>query len=113
MSNEITKQYWSNQIPAPETRKRLEEGEKRFNSIDIGLINMKNQIERFSDEMREWKTENAKQHEDILKALKDIKSDSVSQIEFTPIRKLVYGAAGFILFAVLSAIVYLVIKDKV
>ena len=41
-----TKEYWSNQIPAPETKRRLEEGDRRFGILDIHLNDMKNQIER-------------------------------------------------------------------
>ena len=105
-----TKEYWSNQIPAPETKRRLEEGDRRFGILDIHLNDMKNQIERFSDEMKEWKTENAKQHEELMCAIKENQAGSVSQVEFTPIRKIVYGTVGFVLFAVLSAVIILVIK---
>lgn len=99
--------------PSLATVEFIKEQSNANKKMDLALNDMTNQIQRFSDEMKEWKSENAKQHEDIMTALKEMKTDSVSQIEFTPIRKLVYGAAGFILFAVLSAIVYLVIKDKV
>lgn len=105
-----TKEYWSNQIPAPETRQRLAEGDKKFNSLDLHLNDMKNQIEQFSDEMKAWKLENAQQHKDIMLALKEIKTDTVSQVEFAPIRKLIYGATGVILTIVLSALIYLIIK---
>ena len=71
--------YWANQIPAPETKKRLEEGDKRFNSLDLCLNDMKNQIEQFSKEMKEWKTENSDQHKELMEAIKEIKTGSANK----------------------------------
>lgn len=95
-----TKQYWSNQIPAPETKKRLDEGEKRFNSLDLHLNDMKNQISNFSKEMQEWKEENAQQHKDIMNALKEIKNGTAN-------KNVEYIVYGIIVIFALSALYFI------
>lgn len=51
---------------------------------------------------------------DLCEEIDDLKKDNketyVTKTEFTPIKQLVYGAVAIILTAVLSALVYLVVK---
>ena len=43
--------------------------------------------------------------EDLRAELKSHKTDAITRAEFDPIKRLVYGTVGLILFAVVSAIV--------
>lgn len=53
-------------------------------------------------------------NKDIAKTnerINNLNKQYVSQAEFLPVKALVYGGAGIILTAVLSALVYLVVKQ--
>ena len=102
----ICNKYWSNQIPAPETKERLQEGDKRFNSIDMCLNDMRNDIDKIKISIDNFHVTNKAEHSQIMIALKDIKDNSASKLT----EKIVYGAVMLILVAVFSAVIYLVIK---
>jgi hypothetical protein len=107
MADEIIyNKYWSNQIPAPETKERLQEGDKRFNSIDMHLNDMKNDIDKIKISIDNFHITNMAEHNQIMVALKDIKDNAASKLT----EKIVYGAVMIILVAVFSAVIYLVIK---
>ena len=107
MVDELTKkEYWSNQIPAPETKRRLEEGDKRFNSIDMCLNDMRNDIDTIKTSIENFHVTNKAEHSQIMLALKDIKDNAASKLT----EKIVYGAVMIILVAVFSAVIYLFIK---
>jgi hypothetical protein len=102
----ICNKYWSNQIPAPETKERLQEGDKRFNSLDICLNDMRNEIDKIKISIDNFHFTNKAEHNQIMVALKDIKDNSASKLT----EKIVYGAVMMILIAVFSAVIYLVIN---
>ena len=102
----ICNKYWSNQVPAPETKQRLNEGDKRFNSIGMQLSDMRNDIDKIKISIDNFHVTNKAEHSQIMLALKDIKDNAASKLT----EKIVYGAVMLILVAVFSAVIYLVIQ---
>lgn len=49
---------------------------------------------------------------EIKQTIKDGRADFVSRAEFEPYKKIIQGMVGTVLFAVLSALIFLVIKGQ-
>ena len=64
------------------------------------LIKLSTQLDNLVDDVRELK-----------KGLGDMKSKFVTKEEFEPIKRLVYGAVGLILVAVVGALIALVVQS--
>lgn len=71
------KKYWSNQVPAPETKERLKEGDKKFEFIEISMVKMNGKIDKLVLSVETNNTLNQVQHKEILDRLGNIETWAV------------------------------------
>jgi len=71
------------------------------------VTNVKAKVEELEKEIGQEKVNNANLKVEVLK---EVKENYTSKDQFSPIQKLVWGAATIVIFAVISGIVALVLK---
>ncbi len=81
--------------------------DERTKYLVDGLPQMKTDL---TNSINEVKTSLDNTKIDFSKALENVKKDNITREEFNPIRNIVYGFVGMILVAVVSAMIYLVVK---
>ena len=83
--------------------------ESHFTEEDRALIiKLSVQLERAIADIAEIKSKYERREEDFV--TKNDINNFVTQDQFSPVKKLVYGATGLILTGVVSALIYLVIR---
>lgn len=86
--------------------------ESHFTESDRALIiKLSVQVERAISDIAELKGKYERREEDFL--TKEDAKKFITEDQFSPIRKLVYGATGIMLTAILGAIVYVGLKFKI
>lgn len=97
--------------PAPKTLEFMQDTSKRLTTFEITMHDVQNDIKNIKDSL----SCNSEEHREITsliqKFIESADKRYVNYDVFSPIRKLVYGAVGVVLSIVITALIYLVIKQ--
>ena len=104
---------WDKRPPAKMTLTLIQEKEKEICELREKNQHFELSIQGMGDKLKNIEDKVDNIGENLTKFIESADKKFVNYDVFSPVRKLVYGATGVVLTLVVSALVYLIIKDRI